>query len=799
MQVFRRSGDPDTARLRKWRIGLVVLLVIIVVASVNESSEERPLPVQRKPFVVREAYNAAVHSPRVVGLEVHPTMGTDTDLSDGWQGLALYEVAEFRVVPIWSDGKPDRECSRAGSTPRWRCTYGWFEGEKEALDKVTMAVPGTAIAVAKNRPVTASGSRVIWSTDFQPKRTQPAEGVISVSYGGVTASIPVRTTNPDYSRFQIGRTFMVTTAPLHEDEQGQTLGNFLLGIDRKTPKSFRSAEYFARKGERVRTISRSLQQYIQKWLQGEAPADIPPAVLLNEPGLVNLTNACGAWTLVRAEDAKPGDQWVVRPAMEADSRFQELYYMSPDPHCTYLLLPYIAPLGSKLVVEGEFPRCRFMNFQVPIPYNPRFPAFAGAGIMEVPLVDADIEPEQGHVNPFRVGENRHAAKRRYRVEFLVTEGDPVSLNEKVAPGSMTDRPVAFRGQGNLRVCGAFVETGAWGKGTILPGVLWLRYYAPDRNAGPLGGVPLPKVYLELPCGERVWIRHDLRLMRRLVNVPVPAQPRAPEDYRPFNSRVGWVKMNDGFTMFGDAAGISLADVPLARSLMGGEDGLKQTVRTVYKEFFGRGPTEPPPANYWTGSTFCAYIHYLGRIMSLPEGKVLVITGKLPQTPRTRKGERVMRGGQARYWSLSRYGASPSRTTSGGLCYDSIMDDEVITDKEGWYCLVFSSPEDRPRNATPSAGVTWRNWGPDRGKMSMVIRWLMVMPDWHDPQYAPDDNNIPWHRGSWCMQEFQETLVSLNMPGVLRDYHPSLHLMTREQFEALGAKPNPRRMPHRGDW
>lgn len=810
MQVSKASA----ARWRRW--GLLVFaatsvwflassfLVVVVASWFAGQSFARAGTLgeypTRKPLIVTVARGGQPSEPYLVALEVHPTLGADPDLSDGWQGLALYEVAEFQLVPRWSDGQPDPQCTRAGALPKWTCTYGWFEGEKRGLDKVTIAVPGSAIAVAKERPKEAVGNKVVWSTEFHPQRLSPATGTITVTYGGATITFSVTAHNPDLLPLFVGRTGLsITTVPMMEQEMAEMLSRYFLGIDRNYPRTFRTDEYYAKKRERVRAVSRSLERYIRDWLSGKVPAEIPPSALLNELGLVNLTNACGAWVLCRPEEVTPEEQWIVRPAMEAGPPFNELYYMSPDPHCTYLLLPLIAPLGSKLVIEGEFPYARFMEFQIPIPYDPRFPAFSAAGVMEVPLVDVDIEPEPGHVNPFRVGANRHATKRRYRVEFLLTEGDPVTLNEQVAPGSMKDRPVAFRGKGNLRVGGAFVEAGAYGKGAILPALLWLRYYAPDKTAGPLGGVPLPKAYLQLPTGERFWIKHDLRLVRRLCNFPIPALPRPPEDYRPFDSRIGWIKMNDGFIMFADAFGLHFAENPLFRLLLGGEEGVKRMIRTAYKEFFGRGPDEPPPANYWTGSTYCAYIHYLGRLMSLPKGKVLVITGRLPRTPKTRNGELYMTGGQARYWSLTRYGASPMRTVSLGLCYDSVMDDELITDEQGWYCLVFSAPEDRPRNAFPKAGVTWRDWGPDRGKTSVVIRWMIVMPEWHDPKHSPDDTNVPWDRGAWSGANFDPTLLSQNKPGVLGDYHPVLHLMTKEQFEALGAKPDPRRIPHTDDW
>ncbi|MCX7968471.1 MAG: hypothetical protein N3B10_08275, partial [Armatimonadetes bacterium] len=306
-------------------------------------------------------------------------------------------------------------------------------------------------------------------------------------------------------------------------------------------------------------------------------------------------------------------------------------------------------------------------------------------------------------------------------------------------------------------------------------------------------------YLQLPTGERFWIKHDLRLTKRYTNVPIPARERAYEDYQPFNSRLGWLKIFGGFLMYAEGVGIHLAANPLLSTILGGERGIKERVREMDKDFWGRGPNEPPPGCYSTGSTFCVYINYLGRLMSLPPGKVLVVTGKLPRTPSTLNGQTKMTGGEARYWSLTRYGASPFELTSIGLCYDSIMDEEIITDREGWYVVVFSSPEDKPVNAKPENGVTWRNWGPDRGKQSFIIRWLTVVPEWHDPKHSPDDKNVSWLKGAWSSAEYNQSLIGFNRRGIMGDYHPVLHLMTKEEFEALGDKIDPRNIPHSENW
>ena len=159
--------------------------------------------------------------------------------------------------------------------------------------------------------------------------------------------------------------------------------------------------------------------------------------------------------------------------------------------------------------------------------------------------------------------------------------------------------------------------------------------------------------------------------------------------------------------------------------------------------------------------------------------------------------------EARYWSLTRYGASPNKATSMGPCYDSVMDDEIVARSTGrnagWYALVFSTRDDRPANATAAKGVTWRDWGPDRGLQSFVIRWMSVMPNWHHPKHAPDENNVPRKSGAWSSADYNQDLTGRNKPGVMGDYHPVLHLMTKDEFEALGPYPNPREIPHTDDW
>ena len=72
---------------------------------------------------------AADASPQLLRLEIK----TDTQpvTPSGWEGWATYDILELRVEPTWSDGQKDLDCSRAGTTPRWKTDYGWFEPPKD--------------------------------------------------------------------------------------------------------------------------------------------------------------------------------------------------------------------------------------------------------------------------------------------------------------------------------------------------------------------------------------------------------------------------------------------------------------------------------------------------------------------------------------------------------------------------------------------------------------------------------------------------------------------------------------------
>jgi len=542
--------------------------------------------------------------------------------------------------------------------------------------------------------------------------------------------------------------------------------------------------YFARTNKKARELSDRLEKYIRRWLKGEVPAELPRGLL---PPYIDCPKT-HSWKLVRPDQIRPEDQWYV---MKAYDPGKELHQHSPDPHATYLKLIFIAPLGSKLLVEGDFPYCRFMDYQILTPLDPEHPVTGHMGICEAPIVDVDIEPDSGHINPFRLGANRNAKRRRYHLTFKLKAGNAVKLN----PGAM--KAPMYRGKGNTRAGGPFAFSGPWGGNVFVPSVLWLRYYAPDKNKGPMAGVPIPRVTLQLSTGEKFWLTCDKTLAVKRQTRKVPVQVVPPMEPYPFiGPSLGWSKM------FGILLSIAEGRAYYTSKPWGPKSPeiSKKAIRVSSRAIFNRGPDATPPGNYECSATCCNYISYLLRPMCLGKNKVIVLTGKLPTFPRTRKGEKKMTGGQVRYFSITHQYAAYSSDTAAikgaelysGIPFGSLMDDEIKVNNNNKYIIVYSRKEEKPSNAH-APGITWREWGP-ASRQGFVVRWLSVRPHWYLRKYAPHEDVIPWEKGAWSQVGYDESLVSKNSPGVMGPYHPVIHYMTREEFESLGSNIRPKDLP-----
>jgi len=538
--------------------------------------------------------------------------------------------------------------------------------------------------------------------------------------------------------------------------------------------------YYQDQLTQAQQLSDRLETYIRAWYTGSAEAKLPKGLL--PPSMDN--EKTRTWTLLRPEEVKPEDQWYMRPANEIPKDFSQLYFLSPDNHVTYMKLIFLAPLDAQLLVEGDFPHARFMDYQILEPFDPRNSTTSGLGAPEVPIVDVDINPDPGHTNPFRPGADRDATKRHYHITFDLRAGNAVELNPKAMI------PPAYRAPGNTRVGGPFASAGPIGDGSIVASVLWLRYYAPDKSVGPLGGVPLPKALLHLDTGETFWLQPDLSLAAERQNTAVPGFSTSPEEPKDLlGPTVGWFKMFGFWLTFADGWAYPWVKPwgPLPKSWA------KEWITARDKCLFGRGPDMPPPGNHEISASGMNYNTYLFRAMFLGQSKVYALTGKLPITPRTRDGEPMTTTGEARYWSICHHGDGEGKQYPS-LVYGCLMDDEMVLDSQNEYLIVYSRGGERPSNARAECGVTWQDYGLE-SRQAFIIRWMSVMPDDHLPEYAPHLDNVPWDTGEWSQPTWDRDIMSHNnQDGVMGPYQPLVHYLTRQEFENLGCPISPASVP-----
>ena len=535
--------------------------------------------------------------------------------------------------------------------------------------------------------------------------------------------------------------------------------------------------------------SDALYEYIDGWFKGVNPPDLP-ARLIPDGTDANIKG----FRLIPESAIDPATQWGERLAQKSID-FADSIGEFPDPHCTYKLVPaMLAPFGTKVIIEGEFPHCRYFSIQPSPAFYPQVYRYNGFGSGEVSLVDADIDPLHGQVNPFRVGADRNATNRRYKVVLTMAMGDPTMLDSKAWESPR------FRQSGNRRYCSGLQFRGPWGdadwkktdaahsgdgRGVWDAGTIWLRCYAPDTSKLPAGGAANPKITYELPDGRRFYVQTDFSAFASSINMTGPVPPTPPQE--PNNPGVGWIKQWGIFRVIAEGLAQSAGWYLPA----GGITGMtpQQYVHALDRNAMGRGPDMPAHGKLEPHATAGVHINYLVRGMACNKGKVVVMSGTMPTFPATRAGQSPMPSAQMRYWSLTGYTttldvAKPlSKSNIPGQLLTSVMDDEVVLDSKRRYLIVYSRAADRPQNATAANGVTWKEWGP-QGTQAFTLRWVSVAPEWTFAK-APDQAHLGWNT-SWAAPDFNPNLLFRNnRSGFLGDYQPVISYVDKGTFEGYG--------------
>lgn len=325
----------------------------------------------------------------------------------------------------------------------------------------------------------------------------------------------------------------------------------------------------------------------------------------------------------------------------------------PGTEITYWAARFVTPPGSTLTLKGAFPYARYSSLN----------SYKAEGASQSSLTDRDIKPDPGSVNPSIPGANRNAANRSYTVTVR------------------GESPPATPVQNTL-----FAEPVAGQYQTVV-----YRVYVPNKGRNLTGGTELPQPTLTLADGRELtgqvlcdamnsvhlFDTQELPLAsyQALVNSPGKNPATNPAE-NPIQFSRYYNTLN------------ALARYQTVEQQQAAWKANPNYVGTQY---------DNKDARYMTG----AY--------SFDFGKVVVLRGKLPTTPRTLNGQAKMTSGQLTLWDMCIIQSLVTTKT-----WQCVFDEQLPLrgGSKRQYTIVISSKADRPRNAKASCGVWWMQADPD---------------------------------------------------------------------------------------
>ena len=328
----------------------------------------------------------------------------------------------------------------------------------------------------------------------------------------------------------------------------------------------------------------------------------------------------------------------------------------PDSGTFYWATVFTVPQGAKLSIEGKFAHSRYMSF---ISYDE-----AGRPIESV--ADYLIKPKAGSTNPFLPGADRTAVNREYSLDVSNSPPDPRQTTGMNLVGQTRDR----------------LNTPSYGPAPGQQAILY-RIYARDRGTDETAGAGLPIPVLTLPDGKVLKGADACGALR--TRQPLQLDPAAMA-----------VPMNKYYELLAAAAKFSPV-YPAANPPVWYQQLDREALYGIYT-----GVPPKPDARKSEGGFYPNLDNqYIRTILNRKLGKVFVLRGKAPTTPKTAGGDAKMGTGDLRYWSFcSNQGFANTRVN------ECVYDENVPVGPDGYYTLVVSRAADRPRNAIPQCGIAW---------------------------------------------------------------------------------------------
>ncbi len=400
-----------------------------------------------------------------------------------------------------------------------------------------------------------------------------------------------------------------------------------------------------------------------------------------------------------------------------------LNFAFPDSNVSYWSSEFTVPEGSKILVDGDYPYSRHFSLV----------SYTAKGERVNSLLDTVIAPNSGSSNPFVVGHNRFDKNRSYSAELKL--------------GDLPENPE----QNTL-----YAPKTADNKVAIV-----YRVYVPNKNMNVKGNVSFPRLKVQLASGE-VKKGKDVCDVLQVKKAPIDRTTTLP-----LQVTVGAFNQNlyEGFPAQKE---------PKWYKAFSGLDNFKCSYKfdPITKQPLSQceGLTVTPKLSYW-GTPDNEYVY---ATTSRRLGKVIELKGKIPSTAKTFENDLTVNAYDIRYWSMC---TNEIISYATNYC---VYDEQIKkVDKDGFYSIVSSLPEDRPANAREECGVYFlplssRGSGylAEDGKAFghsdfglFIMRNLLP-----DPKFTQAVQNVK----AWGDEK-----------AVMGDYLPDITYTSKENFEAKG--------------
>lgn len=397
----------------------------------------------------------------------------------------------------------------------------------------------------------------------------------------------------------------------------------------------------------------------------------------------------------------------------------------PDQQTSYPTALFSLPRDKKLAlpgkgrdkkgyvkITGEFPHARSMTFSAYF-YDPDSATLVSG---DHQIVDYEIEPDEGSTNPFRDGAKRTDDNRSYTLKWV-----PETL-----PDKEEDREpnTLYLGRKEFPNIGYIVV---------------MRVYVADQGTNLFGGTTLPEATIVRPDGSEIVgdaiCDPEYSPFTGDMSSVYPSPAFDPVAYRKERDRTEWYNQDRPESW-------PAQDPPYIIR--------EWSAKYNFCANFEQGPDnadkcpKPVGTNVGSGGFGNSTTVYLTTWMDRNLGEVLVLQGKKPKTPKTYFGEESetfdTSDAEMRYFSWT-----TDEPLSRSRVIDSVFDEEIPVDENGYYTVVVSRPSYRPENARYECGYAWLEFpaaGDGFGDVylgELRNRWQLPLNDF---QYAPHEAEKP---------------------------------------------------------